>query len=106
MDTGGTDALSDWGNALCWTEIRTPFADACCGAEELGECISTRGWVLPTGGRPAGVMAAASRGATRVDGHLVVGMLPDEGSREERQSSAELDQEFIGELHTTLEGVQ
>ncbi|WP_094510560.1 LOG family protein [Synechococcus sp. MW101C3] len=66
-------------------------AKAVALAEELGECISTRGWVLLTGGRPAGVMAGASRGANRVEGHLVVGVLPDEGSREERQSTAELD---------------
>ncbi len=46
-------------------------------AEELGECINARGWVLLTGGRPAGVMAAASRGAARVEGHLVMGVLPD-----------------------------
>jgi len=40
-------------------------AEALALAEELGECISARGWVLLTGGRPAGVMAAASRGAAR-----------------------------------------
>jgi hypothetical protein len=40
-------------------------AEAVALAEELGECISARGWVLLTGGRPAGVMAAASRGAAR-----------------------------------------
>ncbi len=51
-------------------------------------------------------MAGASRGATRVEGHLVVRVLPDAGSREERQSTAELDQEFTGELHTALEGAQ
>ena len=66
-------------------------AEAVALAEELGECISARGWVLLTGGRPAGVMAAASRGAARVDGHLVVGVLPDEGKGDERQSTAELD---------------
>lgn len=66
-------------------------AEAVALAEELGECISAKGWVLLTGGRPAGVMAAASRGAVRVEGHLVVGVLPDEGNREERQSTAELD---------------
>ena len=60
-------------------------------AEVLGERISARGCVLLTGGRPAGVMAAASRGAARVDGHLVVGVLPDEGNGDERQSTAELD---------------
>jgi uncharacterized protein (TIGR00725 family) len=66
-------------------------AEAVALAEELGECISARGWVLLTGGRPAGVMAAASRGAARVKGHLVVGVLPDEGKGHERQSTARLD---------------
>ena len=66
-------------------------AEAVALAEQLGECISAKGWVLLTGGRPAGVMAAASRGAARVEGHLVVGVLPDEGSGEEGQSTAELD---------------
>jgi predicted Rossmann-fold nucleotide-binding protein len=60
-------------------------------AEELGECISARGWVLLTGGRPAGVMAAASRGAARVEGHLVVGVLPGEGTGDDRQRTADLD---------------
>jgi uncharacterized protein (TIGR00725 family) len=36
-------------------------------------------------------MAAASRGAARVEGHLVVGVLPDEGKGDERQSTADLD---------------
>ncbi|WP_416223874.1 hypothetical protein [Synechococcus sp. CBW1107] len=36
-------------------------------------------------------MDAASRGAARVEGHLVVGVLPDEGSGDGRQSTAELD---------------
>jgi uncharacterized protein (TIGR00725 family) len=36
-------------------------------------------------------MAAASRGAARVEGHLVVGVLPDEGEGDGRQSTADLD---------------
>ncbi|MCS5691917.1 hypothetical protein NZK33_07950 [Cyanobium sp. FGCU-6] len=48
-------------------------------AEELGAAIARRGWGLLTGGRPCGVMAAASRGAMAVDGHLVVGVLPGDG---------------------------
>ena len=60
-------------------------------AEALGECISARGWVLLTGGRPLGVMAAASRGAARVEGHLVVGVLPDAGNGDDRQNTADLD---------------
>ena len=47
--------------------------------------------MLLTGGRPAGVMAAASRGAARVEGHLVVGVLPDEGSGDDRKGTAEVD---------------
>lgn len=47
-------------------------------AFELGELIAGAGWVLVTGGRRAGVMDAASRGA-RAAGGLVVGILPTEG---------------------------
>jgi uncharacterized protein (TIGR00725 family) len=66
-------------------------AEAMRLAEQLGEAISAMGLVLLTGGRPAGVMAAASRGAARVEGHLVVGVLPDEGSGDDRQGTAEVD---------------
>jgi len=66
-------------------------AEAVALAEELGERISTKGWVLLTGGRPAGVMAAASHGEARVEGHMVVGVLPDEGKGDDRQNTAELD---------------
>ena len=66
-------------------------AEAVALVVELGECISARGWVLLTGGRPAGVMAAASRGAALVEGHLVVGVLPDEGNDDDRQKTADLD---------------
>jgi uncharacterized protein (TIGR00725 family) len=66
-------------------------AQAVALAKELGECISARNWVLLSGGRPAGVMAAVSRGAARVEGHLVVGVLPDEGKGDERQNTADLD---------------
>ena len=47
-------------------------------AERLGEAIAAEGWVLLTGGRAAGVMAAANRGAKRVAGSLTVGILPSE----------------------------
>lgn len=45
-------------------------------AERLGELIAREGWVLLTGGRDCGVMAAANRGAKRVAGSLTVGVLP------------------------------
>jgi omega-amidase len=61
-------------------------------AEELGRAIARQGWGLLTGGRPSGVMAAASRGAMAVDGHLVVGVLPDDGAGARREgATAELD---------------
>lgn len=47
-------------------------------AERLGELVAREGWALLTGGRDAGVMAAASRGAKRVAGSLVIGVLPSE----------------------------
>ena len=47
-------------------------------AERLGELIARENWVLLTGGRDAGVMAAAVRGAKRVSGSLTVGILPTE----------------------------
>ena len=49
-------------------------------AETLGELIAAEGWVLLTGGRDAGVMKAASRGAKRVSGSIVIGVLPSEES--------------------------
>lgn len=48
-------------------------------AHHLGTLIAERGWVLLTGGRDAGVMAAASRGAAE-SGGLVLGILPGENT--------------------------
>ena len=45
-------------------------------AEKLGRGIAEAGWAILTGGRPAGVMLAASRGA-HMAGGLVIGVLPD-----------------------------
>jgi uncharacterized protein (TIGR00725 family) len=45
-------------------------------AEELGERIAEQGWVLLSGGRDAGVMAAVNRGAKKVPGSLTIGVLP------------------------------
>jgi hypothetical protein len=50
-------------------------AEDCACAEELGALIAREGWALLTGGRDAGVMAAASRGARRAGG-LTLGILP------------------------------
>jgi len=48
----------------------------CAHAEDLGRRIAAAGWVLLSGGRACGVMAAANRGAKRVAGSLTVGILP------------------------------
>ena len=45
-------------------------------AYQLGKLIAEHGWVLLTGGRKAGVMEAASKGAKAANG-LTVGILPD-----------------------------
>lgn len=50
-------------------------------AEELGSAIARRGWALLCRGRPEGVMGAACAGARTVEGHLVVGVLLDDGRR-------------------------
>lgn len=44
-------------------------------AARIGELVADHGWVLLTGGRDAGIMAAASRAASALGG-LVVGILP------------------------------
>ncbi|HMF58281.1 MAG TPA: hypothetical protein VK619_18200 [Pyrinomonadaceae bacterium] len=49
-------------------------------AFELGALIAREGWVLVTGGRSAGVMDAASRGAKSAGG-LTVGILPTKDSK-------------------------
>jgi uncharacterized protein (TIGR00725 family) len=45
-------------------------------ARRLGRLIAEAGWVLLTGGRPAGVMEAASAGASSVPDSLTLGILP------------------------------
>jgi uncharacterized protein (TIGR00725 family) len=45
-------------------------------AEQLGRLIAERGWIVLTGGRAEGVMAAASAGAKTVPGSLTIGILP------------------------------
>jgi uncharacterized protein (TIGR00725 family) len=45
-------------------------------ARRLGRLIAEAGWILLTGGRPAGVMDAASAGAKVVPGSLTLGILP------------------------------
>jgi uncharacterized protein (TIGR00725 family) len=45
-------------------------------ARRLGRLAAEAGWVVLTGGRPAGVMEAASEGAKSVPGSLTVGILP------------------------------
>lgn len=56
-------------------------AEDVCAAYALGELIAQAGWVLVTGGRAAGVMDAASRGA-KAAGGLTVGILPGADARD------------------------
>jgi uncharacterized protein (TIGR00725 family) len=45
-------------------------------ARRLGRLLAEAGWVVLTGGRPAGVMDAACAGAKSVPGSLTLGILP------------------------------
>lgn len=56
-----------------------PSAGSLAAAHELGQLLAQRGWIVLTGGRPAGVMAAASAGAKQVRGSLTLGILPGTG---------------------------
>lgn len=56
-------------------------------AHELGRLIAENRWVLLSGGRDCGVMAASAAGA-RSAGGLVVGVLPDD---DRSQAAADLD---------------
>jgi len=51
-------------------------AETCALAYELGAAIAAAGWTLLCGGRAAGVMDAAARGAAAAGG-LTIGILPD-----------------------------
>lgn len=49
--------------------------DAIADATEIGTLIAQRGWITLTGGRRAGVMAAAAAGAHAAGG-IAIGLLP------------------------------
>ena len=55
-------------------------AAAIADATAVGRLLATGGWVTLTGGRDAGVMAAAASGATAAGG-LAIGLLPTADSR-------------------------
>jgi uncharacterized protein (TIGR00725 family) len=54
-----------------------PSGEALAAARRLGRLAAEAGWVVLTGGRPAGVMEAAAAGAKEVPGSLTLGILPD-----------------------------
>jgi uncharacterized protein (TIGR00725 family) len=45
-------------------------------ARRLGQLVAEAGWILLTGGRPAGIMEAAGKGAKSVPEGLTIGILP------------------------------
>jgi uncharacterized protein (TIGR00725 family) len=53
-----------------------PSPGCLVAAHELGKLLAERGWIVLTGGRPAGVMSAACAGAKLVPGSLTLGILP------------------------------
>jgi hypothetical protein len=55
---------------------RKPSSTQRAAAQQLGRLIAEAGWILLTGGRPAGVMDAANAGAKEIPGSLTLGILP------------------------------
>jgi uncharacterized protein (TIGR00725 family) len=53
-----------------------PSAPCLAAARELGALLAARGWVVLTGGRSAGIMAAACAGAKEIAGSVTLGILP------------------------------
>ena len=45
-------------------------------SQELGRLLAQCGWIVLTGGRPEGVMGAATAGAKRIPGSITIGILP------------------------------
>jgi uncharacterized protein (TIGR00725 family) len=81
------------------TEPRPATLEA---ARRLGRLIAEAGWVVLTGGRPAGVMEAACAGAKAVHGSLTLGILP---SGPEGPVSASVDVAVftgVGEARNTI----
>jgi uncharacterized protein (TIGR00725 family) len=64
-----------------------PSATSVAAARELGRLLAERGWIVLTGGRSEGVMAAACAGAKQIPGSLTLGILPSPVGGE----SADLD---------------
>jgi uncharacterized protein (TIGR00725 family) len=53
-----------------------PSPECLASARRLGRVLAERGWIVLTGGRPAGVMAAACAGAKEIPDSLTLGILP------------------------------
>ncbi|HEU4680172.1 MAG TPA: hypothetical protein VFS51_00420 [Gemmatimonadales bacterium] len=53
-----------------------PTAVSMATARRLGRLLAEQGWIVLTGGRPAGVMAAACAGAKEIPGSVTLGILP------------------------------
>src|SRR5690349_5457968 len=56
----------------------------------LGALIARERWVVLTGGRAAGVMDAASRGAKSVPDSVTVGVLPDDCTTRDVSSGVDI----------------
>jgi uncharacterized protein (TIGR00725 family) len=53
-----------------------PARESLTAARQLGRLVAERGWIVLTGGRAAGIMAAACEGAKQVPHSITVGILP------------------------------
>ena len=70
-------------------------------AFQLGRLIANEGWVLLTGGRNAGVMDGASKGAKQANG-LTIGILP---TTETGSISGSVDLPVITDMHNARNNI-
>jgi len=70
-------------------------------AFQLGRLIANEGWALLTGGRNAGVMDAASKGAKQANG-LTIGILP---TTEKGSISGSVDLPIITDMHNARNNI-
>jgi uncharacterized protein (TIGR00725 family) len=76
-------------------------ARECETATELGELAAREGWILVTGGRPAGVMQAAMRGAKSVGG-FSLGIIPSSDARDAAPECDAVVASGLGEARNVL----
>lgn len=75
--------------------------DAIADAYELGGLIAREGWIILSGGRDVGVMAAVNQGAKQVPGSITLGILPSADAK----PSPYVDIVIITDMHAARNNI-